>query len=60
MGRYIIRRTLFAIPTLVVISLIIFAILDLAPVTPPDSSPSPSPPKSGRTFGRRSVSTTPS
>ena len=34
MGSYVIRRTLFAIPTLVAISLIIFAILDLAPGDP--------------------------
>jgi peptide/nickel transport system permease protein len=39
MGRYIIRRTLFAIPTLVVISLIIFAILDLAPGDPTGQLP---------------------
>ena len=34
MGTYILRRTLFAIPTLLLISLIIFAILDLAPGDP--------------------------
>ncbi len=34
MGRYVIRRTLFAIPTLIAISLIIFAILDFAPGDP--------------------------
>lgn len=34
MGRYIIRRSLFAIPTLIFISLIIFAILDFAPGDP--------------------------
>ncbi|MGI8518439.1 MAG: ABC transporter permease [Acidimicrobiia bacterium] len=39
MGQYIIRRTLFAIPTLVVISLIIFAILDLAPGDPTSQLP---------------------
>jgi peptide/nickel transport system permease protein len=39
MGRYIIRRTLFAIPTLMVISLIIFAILDLAPGDPTSQLP---------------------
>ena len=39
MGRYIIRRSLFAIPTLVVISLIIFAILDLAPGDPTSQLP---------------------
>lgn len=39
MGRYIIRRTLFAIPTLVVISFIIFAILDLAPGDPTGQLP---------------------
>ncbi len=39
MGAYIIRRTLFAIPTLVAISLIIFAILDLAPGDPTSQLP---------------------
>jgi peptide/nickel transport system permease protein len=39
MGRYVIRRTLFAIPTLIVISLIIFAILDLAPGDPTSNLP---------------------
>ena len=39
MGRYVIRRSLFAIPTLVVISLIIFAILDLAPGDPTSNLP---------------------
>ncbi len=39
MGTYIIRRTLFAIPTLIIISLIIFAILDLAPGDPTSQLP---------------------
>jgi peptide/nickel transport system permease protein len=39
MGTYILRRSLFAIPTLVVISLIIFAILDLAPGDPTSQLP---------------------
>ena len=39
MGTYIIRRSLFAIPTLVLISLIIFAILDLAPGDPAGQLP---------------------
>lgn len=39
MGRYIVRRTLFAIPTLIVISLIIFALLDLAPGDPTSQLP---------------------
>ncbi len=39
MGRYVIRRTLFAIPTLLVISMIIFAILDLAPGDPTGQLP---------------------
>ncbi|HJQ77443.1 MAG TPA: ABC transporter permease [Acidimicrobiia bacterium] len=39
MGRYIVRRTLFAIPTLLVISLIIFTILDLAPGDPTSQLP---------------------
>jgi peptide/nickel transport system permease protein len=34
MSRYVIRRILFAIPTLIVISLIIYLILDLAPGDP--------------------------
>jgi peptide/nickel transport system permease protein len=39
MGTYILRRTLFAIPTLILISLIIFAILDLAPGDPAGQLP---------------------
>lgn len=39
MGRYAIRRTLFAIPILVGISLIIFLILDLAPGDPTSNLP---------------------
>jgi peptide/nickel transport system permease protein len=39
MAQYILRRTLFAIPTLIVISLIIFAILDLAPGDPTSQLP---------------------
>jgi peptide/nickel transport system permease protein len=39
MAQYLVRRTLFAIPTLVVISLIIFAILDLAPGDPTSQLP---------------------
>ena len=39
MGRYVIRRTLFAIPTLVAISLIIFLILDFAPGDPASQLP---------------------
>jgi peptide/nickel transport system permease protein len=39
MAQYILRRTLFAIPTLMVISLIIFAILDLAPGDPTSQLP---------------------
>ncbi len=39
MGRYIVRRTLFAVPTLIVISLIIFTILDLAPGDPTSQLP---------------------
>jgi peptide/nickel transport system permease protein len=39
MGSYLIRRILFAIPTLLVISLIIFAILDLAPGDPAGQLP---------------------
>ena len=39
MGRYLIRRILVAIPTLIFISFIIFAILDLAPGDPTASLP---------------------
>lgn len=39
MGRYAIRRTLFAIPVLIMISLIIFTILDLAPGDPTSNLP---------------------
>lgn len=39
MGRYIVRRTLIAIPTLIFISFVIFAILDLAPGDPTASLP---------------------
>jgi len=39
MGRYVIRRALFAIPTLLAISLIIFAILYLAPGDPTSQLP---------------------
>ena len=45
MGRYALRRTLGAIPTLVVISLVIFAILDLAPGDPTASLPLTVPPE---------------
>ena len=34
MGRYVIRRLLIAIPTLIVISFVIYAILALAPIDP--------------------------
>ncbi len=39
MGRYVIRRTLVAIPTLIVISLVIFTILAFAPGDPTASLP---------------------
>lgn len=39
MGRYVIRRLLFAVPTLLVISLIIFTILDRAPGDPTANLP---------------------
>jgi peptide/nickel transport system permease protein len=39
MGTFIVRRTLFAIPTLIAISFIIFAILDLAPGDPTSQLP---------------------
>ena len=39
MGRYVIRRVLLAIPTLILISLIIFTILELAPGDPTSQLP---------------------
>ncbi len=39
MGRYLIRRLLTAIPTLIVISFVIFSVLDLAPGDPTGSLP---------------------
>ncbi len=39
MGLYVIRRLLLAIPTLLVISLVVFAILDLAPGDPTSQLP---------------------
>jgi peptide/nickel transport system permease protein len=45
MGRYIIRRLLMAVPTLLVISFVIFAILDLAPNDPTGNLPMTIPPK---------------
>ena len=39
MGRYVFTRVLFAIPTLVAISFIVFAILDLAPGDPTSQLP---------------------
>jgi peptide/nickel transport system permease protein len=44
MGRYIARRVLIAIPTLIFISFVIFAILDLAPGDPTASLPLTVPP----------------
>jgi peptide/nickel transport system permease protein len=45
MGRYILRRLLTAIPTLLVISFVIFAILDLAPNDPTGQLPMTIPPE---------------
>ena len=45
MGKYIIRRLLVSIPTLLLISLIIFAILDLAPSDPTGNLPLTIPPE---------------
>ena len=45
MGRYIVRRLLTAIPTLLVISFVIFAILDLAPNDPTGNLPMTIPPE---------------
>jgi peptide/nickel transport system permease protein len=44
MGKYIIRRLLTAIPTLIVISFVVFAILDLAPNDPTGQLPLTIPP----------------
>lgn len=45
MGRYIIRRLLISIPTLLVISFVIFALLDLAPNDPTGQLPLSIPPE---------------
>ncbi len=45
MGRYIIRRFLLAVPTLLAISFIIFAVLDLAPGDPTGNLPLTIPPE---------------
>jgi peptide/nickel transport system permease protein len=45
MGKYIIRRILVAIPTLIVISFVVFAILDLAPNDPTGNLPMTIPPE---------------
>ena len=45
MGRYLIRRALIAIPTLIGISFVIFAILDLAPGDPTSQLPLTIPPE---------------
>jgi peptide/nickel transport system permease protein len=45
MGKYIIRRLLTAIPTLIVISFVVFAILDLAPNDPTGNLPMTIPPE---------------
>ena len=45
MGKYIIRRLLTAIPTLLVISFVVFAILDLAPNDPTGNLPMTIPPE---------------
>ena len=45
MGKYFIRRLLTAIPTLIVISFVVFAILDLAPNDPTGNLPMTIPPE---------------
>jgi peptide/nickel transport system permease protein len=45
MGRYIVRRLLTAIPTLLVISFVVFALLDLAPNDPTGNLPLTIPPE---------------
>jgi peptide/nickel transport system permease protein len=45
MGKYILRRLLTAIPTLIVISFVVFAILDLAPNDPTGNLPLTIPPE---------------
>ena len=45
MAKYLIRRLLTAIPTLIVISFVVFAILDLAPNDPTGNLPMTIPPE---------------
>ena len=45
MGKYIVRRLLTAIPTILVISFIIFAILELSPSDPTGNLPLTIPPE---------------
>lgn len=45
MGRYVVRRLLMAVPTLLVISFVVFAILDLAPNDPTGNLPMTIPPE---------------
>ena len=52
MSRYVARRLLFAVPTLLVISFIVFALLDLAPSDPTAQLPLTIPPRPGRPSGR--------
>ena len=53
MGQYVIRRILTAIPTLIFISFVIFALLDLAPATRPPTCRKASHKKSKNGFARR-------
>ncbi|MCY3976769.1 MAG: ABC transporter permease [Chloroflexi bacterium] len=45
MGKYVVRRLMTAIPTILVISFIIFAIVDLPPSDPTSNLPMPIPPE---------------
>src|SRR3977135_2815589 len=56
MGRYLVRRVLLAIPTLLLISFVLFAVLSLAPGDPLSQfAPTPSVPPEGRDNIRRSL-----
>ena len=57
MIRYITRRLLFAVPTLIAISFAIFALLDLAPSDPTGQLPLTIPPEVRAQIASRSAST---
>ena len=55
MGQYLIRRLLTMIPTIILISFVIFAILDLAPGDPTAQLPMTIPKKFGNRFAKASA-----